>query len=333
MTKTFSENGDLPDLFFNACAAFMAYVFSHLAIKGVDITCFSQFVGSPPIEKWNIKDMQFPSGTMISWETGLGNAKYWALMLLLQHLTKGDLIQEVKMTTVASRELLAQQFMCEAVGPWTFDNEVTLTCNDPNARIDRIWADMGLPAVGTCGHFEPNRNCTNHVAATAWAAAQCLGRRSCTLQKGGRFQEFLTCPVDSLILKSSQLFAQQLTVQARCTGDKGGHTSAEYRGDSVFSVAFMSPSRKSKKILIINKEAHPLEVKIDVAELATNGATAYIVDPISVSTSAAQGIRQEHWKSQSARNSSTLVTLKPYAVVIAVMNDAVGASQVSQVLV
>merc|ERR1719343_559212 len=121
---------------------------------------------------------------MISWETGLGNAKYWVLKLFLDHVKTGDIMQKA---TIRNAQVMAppevRKVMCEAVGPWTFNNEVTLTCNDPDARIDNIWADWGLEPHGQCGSYRPNRNCTNSPLATAYAALTCLGRRSCTLRK------------------------------------------------------------------------------------------------------------------------------------------------------
>merc|ERR1711920_397133 len=112
------ETGGLPEIFFNAAAAFYTYVITQLASKrGIDFACFSQFVGSPPIAKWGIKDMQFPSGTMISWETGLGNAKYWALKLILDHMHKGDVIHSVDVAQVETVETSVKQVACEAIGP------------------------------------------------------------------------------------------------------------------------------------------------------------------------------------------------------------------------
>jgi len=308
--------------FFNAAAAFYTYVLAHLAIKGgVDVACFSQFVGSPPISKWGIKDMQFPSGTMISWETGLGNAKYWALKLILEHLQIGDVIQSPNIVQLGKSVAPVRQVACEAVGPWTFNNEITFSCNSPDARIEHIWADMGLTPSGECGNFKPNKNCSNALGATAWAALECMGRHTCTLRKESKVADFLTCPIESLVMKSTQLFDQRLTVQARCSGNEGIRTSAEYSGNSVYSLGFTSRQSGTKKLLLVNKESKPLDIKLDIAELTDAGAVAHIVDPQSVSRGAANGIRQEIWK-PSGTASYTLVTLQPYAVAIAIVGNA-----------
>jgi len=178
-----------------------------------------------------------------------------------------------------------------------------------------------LSPIGPCGQFEPNRTCSNHLLATAWAAAECLGRHSCTLKKESKIADFFVCPMDTLVYKDVNVFSQVLTVQARCTGNYGGHTSAEYTGDAVFSAAFTSPDKKTKKLLLINKVKNPVYVKVTAAELGEGGAKAYIVDPRAVSRSSAQGIREETWQ---VSNSSTVVILQPYAVVIAVASQ--GAS-------
>jgi hypothetical protein len=335
MTHTFGADGGLPDLFFNAAAAFWAYTFTHIAMRDIEFACFSQFVGSPPIEQWGIKDMSFPSGSMISWETGLGNAKYWVLKLFLDHLHKGDIIQNTttQITTMKPvRAGPAAKFMCEAVGPWTFNNEITLTCNDPDARIDNIWADSGLRPEGQCGHYQHNSNCSNHLLATAWAFAECFGRRSCTLKKESKTADFFVCPIQTLIKKDVQLFDQTLSVQASCTGDKGGHTSAEYTGPAIFSKAFISPDKKIKKLLFVNKMSHPVRVKVTAAEFVRSGAKAYIVDPQAVTRSSAQGIREETWASQHA-SASTVVTLQPYAVAIAVFSSSTSTSQAASIVI
>merc|ERR1719375_308724 len=113
MSQTFGSHGGLPDMYFNAAASFLAYVFINVAKKGIDIACFSQFVGNPPIEKWGIQDMNFPSGSMISWETGLGNAKYWVLKLLIEHIKKGDLFVGASVKSQVAEVITPKQAMCE----------------------------------------------------------------------------------------------------------------------------------------------------------------------------------------------------------------------------
>merc|ERR1712224_357938 len=103
--------------------------------------------------------------------------------------------------------------------------------------------------------------------------------------------ELTVCPS-----QINNLFSERLTVQASCTGNSGGFTSLEYKGDSIFSQAFVSPDRKTKKLLLVNKLSRAVTVRVTAAELGGGPATAHIVDPLSVTRSSANGIRQEHWE-------------------------------------
>jgi len=313
-SRIFGPSGGLPDIFFNAAGAFYAYIFGHISVMGVEIACFSQFVGSPPIPQWGIPEMQFPSGSMLSWETGFGNAKYWALFLLKQHLSKGDNLLPVKITQ-AQRFEAPRQWMCEAVGPWTFTDELTISCANPKARITHVWADMGLEPSGACGNFKPNVNCSSHFTSTAMASLRCLGRHSCTLRRNTDFfTEMLTCPKQTF-RRDSQLFSMRLTVQAACSGTEGGHTSAEYTGDSIFALAFTPPRGQpgKAKLLIVNKENEAVELSLQ--GLQGLPATAHIVDPESVTRSSQSGVREEQWTSTTGS-----ITLQPFSVIIAELN-------------
>jgi hypothetical protein len=77
-------------IYWNAAAAFQAYVFGQLVLDGADILGFSQFAGNPPLPRWGIPNAQFPGVSMIDWNTGTGNARYWCLKLLIDHFAPGD---------------------------------------------------------------------------------------------------------------------------------------------------------------------------------------------------------------------------------------------------
>ncbi len=59
--------------YWNLSGAMFAYLYAELAKQGIDILGKSQLVGYPG---------QFPSVTMLDWETGKPNARYWVLKLL-----------------------------------------------------------------------------------------------------------------------------------------------------------------------------------------------------------------------------------------------------------
>ena len=62
-----------------------AYVYAELAKMGIEHAGESQLVGYPT---------QFPSVTMVDWETGQPNARYWVLKLLHDNFGPGDKLME-----------------------------------------------------------------------------------------------------------------------------------------------------------------------------------------------------------------------------------------------
>lgn len=73
----------IPDSYWNLSGACYAYIFGHLASMGVDIAGESQLVGYPT---------QFPSVSMVDWETGGPNARFRVLELLKNNFRTGDKI-------------------------------------------------------------------------------------------------------------------------------------------------------------------------------------------------------------------------------------------------
>jgi hypothetical protein len=71
----------IPDAYWDFSGAIYAYVFANLALKGIDIVGESQMVGYPG---------QFPSVSMVDWNTGLPNARYRVLQLLLEEMPPGS---------------------------------------------------------------------------------------------------------------------------------------------------------------------------------------------------------------------------------------------------
>ncbi len=75
----------IPDSYWNLSGALYAYVFGELTRMGIDVAGESQLVGYPT---------QFPSVTMVDWNTGKPNARYWILKLLRQNFGPGDRLME-----------------------------------------------------------------------------------------------------------------------------------------------------------------------------------------------------------------------------------------------
>jgi hypothetical protein len=76
-----------PD-YWNASAAVYAYLYLESAKLGIDIVGESQLVGFPS---------QFPSVTMVDWQTGKPNARFSVLQLLHDHLKPGATLVETKL--------------------------------------------------------------------------------------------------------------------------------------------------------------------------------------------------------------------------------------------
>ncbi len=75
----------IPNSYWNLCGATYAYVFGNLASQGIDIAGESQLVGYPT---------QFPSVSLVDWNTGLPNARLRILELLKNNFRPGDKIVE-----------------------------------------------------------------------------------------------------------------------------------------------------------------------------------------------------------------------------------------------
>jgi hypothetical protein len=76
-----------------------AYVFLELTKLGIDVAGESQLVGYPS---------QFPDVSMVNWENGTPNARYWVLKLLKENFGPGD---KLVRTSINSPEIIAQAFI------------------------------------------------------------------------------------------------------------------------------------------------------------------------------------------------------------------------------
>lgn len=88
----------IPDSYWNLCGGVYAYLYGELARFGIDVAGESQMVGYPS---------QFPGVSMVDWNTGQPNARFWILKLLHDNFGPGDKLVE---TTVAVPYVFAQGF-------------------------------------------------------------------------------------------------------------------------------------------------------------------------------------------------------------------------------
>lgn len=89
----------IPNSYWNLSGALYAYLYVQLAHLGVEVAGESQMVGYPT---------QFPSVSMVDWNTGQPNARYWVLKLLRDNFSPGDKLVE---TTRSTSAMYAQGFL------------------------------------------------------------------------------------------------------------------------------------------------------------------------------------------------------------------------------
>ena len=77
---------DIPNEYWNLSGALYAYAFAALSNIGIDLIGESQLVGYPT---------QFPSVSMMNWNTGKPNARYWVLKLIKDSFLPGDTLTNV----------------------------------------------------------------------------------------------------------------------------------------------------------------------------------------------------------------------------------------------
>jgi Glycosyl hydrolases family 39 len=77
----------IPNSYWNLAGAMYAYIFGELTQMGIDVAGESQLVGFPT---------QFPSVSMVDWNDGKPNARFWVLKLLHDHFGPGDKQVEIE---------------------------------------------------------------------------------------------------------------------------------------------------------------------------------------------------------------------------------------------
>lgn len=95
------ENPSLPGEYWNLSGAMFAYIFLQLTYMGIDVAGESQLVGYPS---------QFPDVSMVNWQNGNPNARYWVLKLLKENFGAGD---KLASTSLVGGNLITQAFVTQ----------------------------------------------------------------------------------------------------------------------------------------------------------------------------------------------------------------------------
>lgn len=71
-----TQADELPRLYWNAAGGMYAYVVGRLAELGLaEAAHHSQLVGYAPMRSWGLHSQQYPSTSLLDWQTGEGTAK------------------------------------------------------------------------------------------------------------------------------------------------------------------------------------------------------------------------------------------------------------------
>jgi hypothetical protein len=92
----------IPASYWNLIGGMFAYLYGECANMGIDVIAASQLVGYPT---------QYPSVSLVDWNTGEPNARFWALKLLRDHLSPEDRVVAVSHT---GNLVYAQGFLAPA---------------------------------------------------------------------------------------------------------------------------------------------------------------------------------------------------------------------------
>lgn len=226
-----------PRIYWNAAGSLYAYVFALLSAQGIDVLGESQLVGFPQLPHLGL-DPQFPSVTMLDWDTGLGNARYDVLKMLIDSFRPGDKIFDAPLTQRHDGEFCGIALNLEAL---------TLSC-DSDVISEIVYADYGTPA-GSCGASWAAGNCST-VDAKAILSAACVGKKSCT------------------VLADTKTFGdpcfgtvKHLVVKAACARGVGSASSE----DAVYARTFVDAATGARKVLLGNKRVFGASVGLSEA--------------------------------------------------------------------
>jgi len=272
------EYKTFPLIYWNAAAAFYAYMFGNMAIIGYDVLGESQFAGVPVIHEWDINDAQFPSVSMTNWTTGEGTARFYVLQLLIDQFQPGDIFVN------ASVDYPPEQEFCGIVASVT--GSATLQCVDPNAVISKIqFAAYGTP-TGNCHSFAHNPSC-DAKNVTDYVISKCVGKNNCSIPGYPTFGD----PCYGQV--------KRLAVQAVCTGNAGGIGSPS--SNPIYMAAAIDGVTKKRKVLLVNKQ----NISGCVTVPGANGKVVYALDETS-------GFGPAY----TYTSTSDSISLLPYAVAV-----------------
>jgi hypothetical protein len=239
--------GDSPGfapVYWSAVAASFMYRFATSAPLGLDFLGDSALAQIPNMrasrgDRWA---PQFPSVSLLDWETGAPNARYQVLKLLIDQTSVGMGL----MNTTVAPPAPANPFCGSAVNLGSGRAAVVeLACAPGAGTISEVlFADYGLPA-GDCPAWAPNPTCSAANNATALVRSACVGQASCrvSVTDGG--------PLGDPCLNN----VKTLAIVAQCAAAPGGAQVGE--GSPVFALGVTGAAGAARRVLLLNKSARP----------------------------------------------------------------------------
>jgi hypothetical protein len=131
----------IPNSYWSLSGAMYAYLFSELARIGIDVAGESQLVGYPT---------QFPSVSMVDWNDGRPNPRFWILKVLHDHFAPGDKLVDTKVDLPGGQSYVHAQAFVTRDGARKIllvnkrDRPFEVTLPLPAARLDIVDQTTGF---------------------------------------------------------------------------------------------------------------------------------------------------------------------------------------------
>ena len=290
--KWVADTPGFPALFWNAAAAYFAYLFGETAKIGLDVLGASQLTGypsltfprGPPINGPFTAACINPSVSLLSWggdfgDPGDGTARYWVLALLLEEFRASGPAGLLPASDADVLVATATAGGNEVSSPFCADqpNLSLLKMYCETGVIDAVlFADYGT-ALGDCGAWVVNASCTAPTAE-AVVRALCVGKAACSI------------PTDTPTFGDPCFgVSKHLVLNATCSVGGG----SQVRPPAVYAQAFVERAGAgARKILVVNTEPRPHDVTFAGA---AGGAWHYIDESSGYGPAAKTTLASDTW--------------------------------------
>jgi hypothetical protein len=128
---------DIPKEYWNLSGAMFADIYLELTKMGIDVAGESQLVGYPT---------QFPDVSMMDWNNGKPNSRYWILKLIKDNFGPGD---KLVSTAFSGAEIIAQAFITTTgkkillINPRNKESKINLPVETKDATADYVDVSTG----------------------------------------------------------------------------------------------------------------------------------------------------------------------------------------------